>query len=212
MVLTPRVPSLTSSVVPTIFQQLVSSIPLLKEQSITKPTQFAWALHPGGATILSGVERVMGIQAEEHLRESYETYVSHGNSSSATWGSVLSRMMKKDGRQDEKRRHIVGCAFGPGIAVEMVVLKRLDLEGDEREEKGLLKAKKDETHGTNGVNGHGDTLLNGMQRLDVNGGDSGIGSSQNSDLGVDSSGGGSGSGSTSGAMTPVEILVAEDVD
>jgi type III polyketide synthase len=84
-------------------------------------------LHPGGATILSGVERAMNI-TPEHMRASYDTYINHGNSSSATVISVMDRLRQKD--MDELapggkvKDFIVGCAFGPGIAVEMCMLKR----------------------------------------------------------------------------------------
>jgi len=88
---------------------------------------FDWALHPGGATILSGVEHAMGI-TPEHMRASYDTYINHGNSSSATIISVMDRLRQKD--MDELaptgrvKDFVVGCAFGPGIAVEMCMLKR----------------------------------------------------------------------------------------
>jgi fungal type III polyketide synthase len=88
---------------------------------------FDWAMHPGGATILTGAEKAMGI-TPEHMRASYDTYISHGNSSSATIFSVLDRLRSKDmdalapgGRVKD---YVVGCAFGPGIAVEMCMLKR----------------------------------------------------------------------------------------
>jgi len=88
---------------------------------------FDWALHPGGTTILSGVERAMSISAE-HIRASYDTYINHGNSSSATIFSVLDRLRQKD--MDELapggkvKEYVVGCAFGPGITIEMCMMKR----------------------------------------------------------------------------------------
>lgn len=65
----------------------------------------------------------------EHMRASYDTYMKHGNSSSATIFSVLDRLRCKDmdGLTPNSRgpkEMIVGCAFGPGIAVEMCMLKR----------------------------------------------------------------------------------------
>jgi len=118
VVLTPRVPKLTAAAVPAMFDDLVSSIPELVDQSKFKASQYDWALHPGGSTILSGVERVMNLRPEL-LRASYEVYITHGNSSSATFFSVLNRLL-----EGETTDHIIGCAFGPGIAVEMMVLKR----------------------------------------------------------------------------------------
>jgi len=64
----------------------------------------------------------------EHMRASYDTYIKHGNSSSATVISVLNRLREKD--MDEcapggkVKEFVVGCAFGPGISIEMCMLKR----------------------------------------------------------------------------------------
>lgn len=84
-------------------------------------------MHPGGATILSGAEKALNISSY-HMRASYDTYINHGNSSSATIFSVMDRLRSKEmddlapgGRM---RDYVVGCAFGPGISVEMCMLKR----------------------------------------------------------------------------------------
>ena len=80
---------------------------------------FDWALHPGGSTIITGVQKALGI-TEEHLRASYEIYISYGNSSSATIMAVLNKLRSTPGGKDS----VVACAFGPGISLEMTVLKR----------------------------------------------------------------------------------------
>ena len=126
VVLSPRVPKLAAAVVEPTFSDLLSTIPNLPPNYQNAP-DFDWALHPGGATILSGVERAMGVTAE-HMRASYDTYIKHGNSSSATIVSVMDRLRQKD--MDEiapggkVKDFVIGCAFGPGIAVEMCMLKR----------------------------------------------------------------------------------------
>ncbi|MCJ1368822.1 hypothetical protein MMC20_000029 [Loxospora ochrophaea] len=120
VVLTPRVPSLTSTAVAPSFQDLIKSLPRLHNDG--KPpiaADFDWALHPGGATIITGVEQSMNLTAD-HLRASYEIYMNHGNSSSATIMSVMNRLRQ----MGEGREHVVACAFGPGIVIEMMVLKR----------------------------------------------------------------------------------------
>ena len=101
-----------------MFDDLVESIPELVDLSKYKASEYDWALHPGGSTIISGVERAMNLKPEL-LRASYEIYITHGNSSSATVFSVLNRLLEGDTTD-----HIIGCAFGPGIAVEMMVFKR----------------------------------------------------------------------------------------
>lgn len=55
----------------------------------------------------------------EHLRASYEIYMKYGNSSSATIISVLNKL-----RESEGKENVVACAFGPGIALEMMILRR----------------------------------------------------------------------------------------
>lgn len=119
VVLSPRVPKLSSAAVPAMFTDLVTSVPELMDADKVSAADFDWALHPGGSTVISGVQQAMGL-TEEHLRASYEVYISHGNSSSATIFSVLSKLLKGGEGND----HVVGVAFGPGIAVEMVVFKR----------------------------------------------------------------------------------------
>lgn len=126
VVLSPRVPKLAAAAVEPTFNDLLATLPNLPS-NYQAAADFDWALHPGGATILSGVERAMNISAE-HMRASYDTYINHGNSSSATVISVLDRLRQKD--MDELapggkvKDFVVGCAFGPGIAIEMCMLKR----------------------------------------------------------------------------------------
>ena len=57
----------------------------------------------------------------EHMRASYEVYMEYGNSSSATIMSVMDRLRKSEGRED-----VIASAFGPGISLEIMVLKRKD--------------------------------------------------------------------------------------
>jgi type III polyketide synthase len=113
-------------VVAPTFSDLLSTIPNLPP-NYRKAADFDWALHPGGATILSGVENAMDITAE-HMRASYDTYINHGNSSSATIISVMDRLRQKDmddiAPGGKVKDFVVGCAFGPGIAIEMCMLKR----------------------------------------------------------------------------------------
>ena len=57
---------------------------------------------------------------QDHLRASYEIYVNYGNSSSATIMAVMDKLRN----MGEGREHVVACAFGPGISLEMMVLRR----------------------------------------------------------------------------------------
>lgn len=57
----------------------------------------------------------------QHMRASYDIYMNHGNSSSATVFAVINRLLE----MGEGTEYITSCAFGPGIAIEMMILKRL---------------------------------------------------------------------------------------
>ena len=120
VVLTPRVPAMASAAVSPAFQDLIKSLPIFHPNGkVYTATDFDWALHPGGSSIITGVQQAMNL-TEEHLLASYEIYVKRGNSSSATIMSVMNQM-----RNHEKgREHVVACAFGPGISLEMMVLRR----------------------------------------------------------------------------------------
>lgn len=111
-------PKLAAAAVPDMFHNLVASIPELVDIGKLKANEYDWALHPGGSTVITGVETAMNLTSE-HLRACYEVYMSHGNSSSATVFSVMKRLLA-----GETTDHIVGCAFGPGIAVEMMIFRR----------------------------------------------------------------------------------------
>lgn len=118
--MTSRVPKLAADAVSPAFQSLVKSLPELNASGKT-PTaaDFDWALHPGGSTIITGVEKAMNL-TPEHLRASYEIYMNYGNSSSATIMAVMDRLRNLD----EGKENVVACAFGPGIALEMMILRR----------------------------------------------------------------------------------------
>jgi fungal type III polyketide synthase len=84
------------------------------------PADFDWALHPGGIKVLTSCQKVLGLSVD-HLRASYDVYKTHGNSSGATIFSVLNRLRL----MGEGRDNVVACAFGPGIAIEMAILRRV---------------------------------------------------------------------------------------
>ncbi|SPN99020.1 related to stilbene synthase 2 [Cephalotrichum gorgonifer] len=151
VVLTPRVPQLTGAIIGPTFTDLLSSLPSLPLEYQEAP-DFDWAMHPGGATVLSGAEKAMGI-SPEHMRASYSTYITHGNSSSATIFSVLDKLRSPE--MDELapggrvKEYVVGCAFGPGITVEMCMLKRnLALGGQGVGISGLQTPPETESEGT----------------------------------------------------------------
>ena len=71
----------------------------------------AWAVHPGGKSILDAVERSLDLPSDA-LADSREVLRAFGNMSSATILFVLARMMAR------RPANGVALAFGPGLAME----------------------------------------------------------------------------------------------
>ncbi|KAF4826102.1 Stilbene synthase 3 [Colletotrichum tropicale] len=184
VVLSPRVPKLASAAVPTTFSELMSSIPPLGPR-YQKADDFDWAMHPGGATILTEAEKAMNISSF-HMRASYDTYMKHGNSSSATIFSVMDRLRSKDmddiAPEGRARDYVVGCAFGPGIAVEMCMLKRnlgargitgletppeTESEGSSRSEAGDDGGAQMEGHTSSGRDGGQSFVAEALENLEL---------------------------------------------
>ncbi|CAH0014820.1 unnamed protein product [Clonostachys rhizophaga] len=161
VVLTPRVPKLAGSSMQPAFESLLSQLPELPS-NCREAADFDWAMHPGGATILSGAERIMGIKPE-HMRASYDRYISHGNSSSATIFSVMDRLRHKEmdalAPEGHVRDYVVGCAFGPGISVEMCMLKRNKEHGNKI--VGLSTPPETDNEASEGISDD-DLSLNGL--------------------------------------------------
>lgn len=83
---------------------------------------FDWALHPGGRAIIDGVAEVLQL-SEDQLQASREIYRTRGNSSSASVLIVLDRL-----RSQSKKAHVVATSFGPGLAIEMALLRRCQVD------------------------------------------------------------------------------------
>jgi alpha-pyrone synthase len=71
----------------------------------------AWAIHPGGKSIIDAVERGLGLESAE-VAASREVLREYGNMSSATVLFVLQRLMADHPQSG------VALAFGPGLAME----------------------------------------------------------------------------------------------
>jgi predicted naringenin-chalcone synthase len=71
----------------------------------------AWAVHPGGRSVLDAVERGLSLP-ENSLRHSRDVLHTYGNMSSATVVFVLDRVMR------DRPESGLALAFGPGLALE----------------------------------------------------------------------------------------------
>ncbi|MDF2047216.1 type III polyketide synthase [Microbacterium sp. Kw_RZR3] len=75
----------------------------------------AWAVHPGGRSILDRVETALDLDAGA-LAPSREVLRAHGNMSSATLLFILRDLLAEPSRDDGDR--VAALAFGPGLTVE----------------------------------------------------------------------------------------------
>lgn len=133
VILTPAVPVLTAAALPSSFDALVQRAAAdMLTPGYEEPADFDWAIHPGGAKILTAAQKALSL-TPAHMRASYDIYRNHGNTSSATIFSVLDRHRQKDmdtmAPDGRAREFVVACAFGPGITVETCLLKRHGLGG-----------------------------------------------------------------------------------
>lgn len=108
--------------------------PKENEWTQLKPSEFDWALHPGGAAILQGAQQALQL-SNSHLHASRNIYHSYGNSSSPTVLIVLEELQKMAHGRD----HVVAASFGPGMMIEMCVMKRCR---DDMSAQPLQKKKK----------------------------------------------------------------------
>ena len=110
MTLSPRVPSL-------IEQQLQPWMEgWLARQGLRIPDVRSWAIHPGGARIVSSAEKALGLEPSAGA-VAREVLAEHGNMSSPTVVFVLKRLMEAS-----NNRPCVALAFGPGLSIETALL------------------------------------------------------------------------------------------
>jgi len=112
----------------------------------------------------------MGI-TPAHMRASYDTYINHGNSSSATVISVMDRLRQKD--MDEiapggkPKDYVVGAAFGPGITIEMCMMKRnLNYQG-RRGASGEVTPPETESEGSRSEGEAEESLSEALNGVDL---------------------------------------------
>lgn len=80
-----------------------------------------YAIHPGGRKILEAAESALGITSGDN-QFGYDILRDYGNMSSATILFVLKKLL--DDPHAIEGENILGFAFGPGLTVESMILKR----------------------------------------------------------------------------------------
>lgn len=78
----------------------------------------AWAIHPGGPHIIDAAAEALGLGPSD-TSASRRVLTEHGNMSSATLMFVLDALAR-----ETSFKHLVGIAFGPGLAGEAIRIER----------------------------------------------------------------------------------------
>jgi predicted naringenin-chalcone synthase len=93
--------------------------PMLARHGVRCDGIGAWLLHPGGSRVLGRLEKELELTREQ-THWSWDSLRVFGNTSSAAIFDVLRRYM------DEPRpaEWAVAAAFGPGVAVELLLVRR----------------------------------------------------------------------------------------
>ncbi|KAF7357448.1 hypothetical protein MSAN_01340900 [Mycena sanguinolenta] len=120
--LSARIPSLTAPCTPLLYSTLLESLPDKSALSTlpSTPQDFDWAIHPGGAAVLSAIQAEMSLD-RDHMKASWDVYENHGNTSSVSVLTVLDSLRREPGKE-----WVMSAAFGPGVAAEGVLLKRIE--------------------------------------------------------------------------------------
>lgn len=166
-IISQRVPKLTSQAVPQLYNRLMSRSPLAiraklskdlsylaSPPSETQPNTLDWMIHPGGSLIISKIEKELGLSCEDHTQASWNVYQNNGNTSSVSIGAVIERS-----REVQDREGCVAVAFGPGVTVEMCLLRRTGWRGS-KTENGQFSVKVNGSNGDAAAGGH-DIQMNG---------------------------------------------------
>ncbi len=113
---------LTSKVSKLILKHIQSiSNKLLEKAGLQFKNISHFAIHPGGRKILEAAESALGFSPVSN-RFAYDTLRDYGNMSSATILFVLKKLM--DYPEGIDGENILAFAFGPGLTVESMILKR----------------------------------------------------------------------------------------
>jgi len=113
--LSPKVPDVLAVHARPVAEQLLSRHGLAVEDVA------GWAIHPGGRKIVEVVGEALGL-SDEQLAPSYDVLRDVGNCSSATVLLVLEHLQAT--RELPRGGYVVAMAFGPGLTLCAVLLRR----------------------------------------------------------------------------------------
>jgi predicted naringenin-chalcone synthase len=113
--LTPEVPNVVKGNIKKLVEKLFN------KAGIHQTDISYYGIHPGGTKILEACEEALHITKEQN-DISYDTLRNYGNMSSVTILFVLKEYCERLSEKD-KGKKLLGCAFGPGISMESMILE-----------------------------------------------------------------------------------------
>lgn len=81
-----------------------------------------WAIHPGGKSVVETIEKSFELKKEQ-TESTWKVLAEKGNMSSGTVLFILDELRKE--KNSQKYRDIVSLAFGPGLAMEGALLRKV---------------------------------------------------------------------------------------
>ena len=111
MTLSPEVPGVITRALPAALETF------LNQHGLTRSDVQSWAVHPGGPRILSATAEAAGL-SDDQINPSFSILQRCGNMSSPTVLFILEEL-----RRREAKTPCVMLGFGPGLNVEMALLR-----------------------------------------------------------------------------------------
>ncbi|WP_336661028.1 type III polyketide synthase [Leucobacter sp. USHLN153] len=144
---------LTSNVPRIIGREIAGVVgPMLADDQSAPGDIDAWAVHPGGRSVLDRVQSGLELPADA-MTHSREVLREYGNMSSATVLFILQRILADDSIPDGAS--VAGLCFGPGLTVETARFVR---EGANRSGADRPRAGEELAAAAGGFSGAGEAL------------------------------------------------------
>lgn len=118
--ITKQVPELTKQSVPPLFKRCFTRYREKTGKHDLDIADLDFAVHPGGMAIIENVQQALNL-TEEQMKATRQIYRTRGNSGSPTVLCVLDLLRTMGQGKDD----VIAMAFGPGLASEMAVLRRV---------------------------------------------------------------------------------------
>jgi predicted naringenin-chalcone synthase len=111
-----------SSYIPDLLEEDFSQFTgrALAKAGLSKQDITHWCIHPGGKKILETIHKTLSLQNGE-LQSAYDILQHYGNMSSPSILFVLKKMLPALLHTHNKKEHLFGAAFGPGLTMETFV-------------------------------------------------------------------------------------------